>query len=211
MASQSGFWDRIARRYSQRPVADEAAYRKKLALTQDLLAPDMSVLEFGCGTGSTALEHASHVSHIKAVDISANMLEIARTRAATADVSNVTFEQSGMADLVEGDASYDVVMGHSILHLLDDRPGAMAKTWKMLKPGGLFISSTPCLGGWIRLLKGVFYIGQRLGKIPPLWFFSEQELVQEMEAAGFHIEQQWQPGKGKALFVVARKPEAESP
>ena len=55
MPPSSKFWDRIAARYARKPVADEAAYRRKLAVTRDYLAPDMDVLEFGCGTGSTAI------------------------------------------------------------------------------------------------------------------------------------------------------------
>ena len=64
------FWDWIAERYARTPVADEASYKKKLQITQDYLRPGMEVLEFGCGTGSTALIHAPHVKHIHAIDIS---------------------------------------------------------------------------------------------------------------------------------------------
>ena len=64
------FWDRIAERYARTPVADETSYKKKLQITQDYLRPGMEVLEFGCGTGSTALIHAPYVKHIHAIDIS---------------------------------------------------------------------------------------------------------------------------------------------
>lgn len=57
------FWDKIATRYSKKPVADEAAYQKKLQITQEYFRPDMEVLEIGCGTGSTAITHAPHVKH----------------------------------------------------------------------------------------------------------------------------------------------------
>ena len=60
------FWDRIAARYSKKPVADEAAYQKKLQITRKYLRPDSRVLEFGCGTGSTAIAHAAHVKHVLA-------------------------------------------------------------------------------------------------------------------------------------------------
>jgi len=59
------FWDKIAERYSRQPVADEAAYQKKLQVTREYLKPDMEVLEFGCGTGSTAIAHAPYVKHIR--------------------------------------------------------------------------------------------------------------------------------------------------
>ena len=49
MTHSARFWDRIAARYARKPVADEAAYQKKLAVTREYLRPDMEVLEFGCG------------------------------------------------------------------------------------------------------------------------------------------------------------------
>ena len=55
MATSARFWDRIAERYSKSPVADEAAYQKKLQVTREYFRPDMEVLEIGCGTGSTAI------------------------------------------------------------------------------------------------------------------------------------------------------------
>lgn len=147
MAQASGFWDRHAKGYAKKPVADEAAYQKKLRITQDYLKPDMEVLEFGCGTGTTALIHAPYVRHIRAVDISGKMLEIARNKAAAKNITNVTFEQAGIDDLSAADASYDAVMGHSILHLLQDKESVIARVFKMLNPGGIFVSSTVCLGG----------------------------------------------------------------
>ena len=81
MESSSKFWDRIAKRYSRKPVADEASYQKKLEVTRSYFQPDMEVLEFGCGTGSTAISHSPHVQHIHAIDISSKMIEIAQGKA----------------------------------------------------------------------------------------------------------------------------------
>ena len=41
----------------------------------------MEVLEFGCGTGGTAIIHAPYVKHIRAIDISGNMIAIAKGKA----------------------------------------------------------------------------------------------------------------------------------
>ena len=51
MTQPSKFWDKIAERYSKKPIADEDAYQKKLQVTRDYFRTDMEVLEFGCGTG----------------------------------------------------------------------------------------------------------------------------------------------------------------
>ena len=78
MAQSTKFWDKIAEKYSKQPIADEAAYQKKLAVTRDYFRPDMEVLEIGCGTGSTAILHTPYVKHIRAIDFSANMSDFSR-------------------------------------------------------------------------------------------------------------------------------------
>lgn len=70
-------WNRSAARYARRPIADQSAYLKKIALTQSYFRPDMDVLEFGCGTGSTAPIHAPKVRSYLATDASPRMIEIA--------------------------------------------------------------------------------------------------------------------------------------
>ena len=120
MSNSAKFWDNIAEKYSKDPIADEAAYQKKLQVTQEYFKPDMEVLEFGCGTGGTAIIHAPYVKHIRAIDFSSNMIEIARRKAEIENIKNITFEQSTIDELNLDHSSLDVVLGMSILHLLDD-------------------------------------------------------------------------------------------
>jgi ubiquinone/menaquinone biosynthesis C-methylase UbiE len=209
VAEPSKFWDKHAKGYAKRPVADEAAYQKKLKVTQDYLKPDMEVLEFGCGTGTTALIHAPFVRHIHAIDISGKMIEIARDKAEAGGIKNVTFERASVEDLTAADATYDAVMGHSILHLLEDRKSAIASTHRMLKPGGVFITSTACLGEMMPALKAVLrailVAGRFFGLLPLVNFFTKDELERDLTDAGFRTDYQWQSGKGKSVFIVAKK------
>ena len=48
------FWDKIAQKYSQKPVDDPEAFERKIAITKRLLRPDSRVLDVGCGTGLLA-------------------------------------------------------------------------------------------------------------------------------------------------------------
>ena len=82
MTAPERFWDRVAGWYARRPIADEDAYRHKLELTRRHLHPRAALLDLGCGTGTAAIAHAPFVERIVAVDASAKMLEIARSRAA---------------------------------------------------------------------------------------------------------------------------------
>ncbi len=201
------FWDKHAEGYAKRPVGDEAAYQKKLEITRDYFRPDMEVLEFGCGTGSTAIAHAPYVKHILATDISAKMLEIAQGKAEEGNVRNVTFRQVAIDDFSPENETFDAVMGHSILHLVEDKETVIAKVHKMLKPGGVFISSTVCLGdslkwSWFRF---VAPLGRIVGLMPLVRVLSTQALVDSLTSAGFEIDHQWKPEKSIAVFIVAKK------
>jgi ubiquinone/menaquinone biosynthesis C-methylase UbiE len=205
ISSESRFWDRLAGRYSRQPIADEAAYQHKLGVTRGYLRPDMQLFEFGCGTGSTALTHAPHVAQIRAIDFSENMLAIARDKAKAAGIRNVTFEQADIAILEVPDGTYDVVLGLSILHLLHNKEAAIAKVARMLKPQGLFVSSTVCLGDTMAAFKYIAPLGRALRLLPPLDVMTTPELRRSIERGGFSVEQLWQPKRGAAVFVVARK------
>ena len=206
MAPSAKFWDRIALKYAKQPVADEAAYEKKLSVTQAYFRPDWEVLEFGCGTGSTAITHSPHVRHIRAIDISPRMIEIAAGKAAAANTSNISFEVGTIEELEAPEASYDAVLGLSILHLLEDWEGAIAKVHRMVKPGGIFVSSTFCGDDSMGFLKYILPIARFFGRVPYVAFFRKQQLLDSLTKAGFEIDHEWQPGKRTAVFIVATKP-----
>lgn len=205
MNRSAEFWDRIAERYAKKPVADEATYQKKLEITRGYFRPEMKLFEFGCGTGSTAITHAPHVAHIDAIDISLMMIEIAQRRADTANIDNVTFSVSSIEEFAAADQSYDVVLGLSILHLVESKEEIIARVQRMLKPGGIFVTSTACIGDAQRYLKLMVPLGRFLGLMPLVKVFTTDELVKAMTDAGFTIDYQWSPGKNKALFMVAMK------
>lgn len=60
-AYEARFWDRIARKYASDPIKDTAGYERTLARTRELLTHTDTVLEIGCGTGTTALKLAPSV------------------------------------------------------------------------------------------------------------------------------------------------------
>lgn len=208
MGNAAKFWDRIAARYSRQPIADKASYQRKLKITQKYLNTDMEVLEIGCGTGTTAIIHSPYVKHIKAIDISEKMIEIARSKADAQGIANISFERCTIEELKVGEQTIDVVLGLSILHLLDNKEEVIAKVFEILKPGGRFISSTACLDDNIPWLKLILPVGKLIGLMPSVTFFTKEQLEVWLSDAGFDIEYSWLPGKGKAVFVVAKKPES---
>jgi len=164
----------------------------------------MQVLEFGCGTGSTAIAHSPYVKCILAIDISSKMIEIAKGKVAADNIDNISFERSAIDKIDIADRSMDVVLGLSILHLLENKEAAVEKVHKMLKPGGIFVSSTACIGDTMKFFRFVAPIGRMFGLV--LKVFTRQELQDSLTSAGFEIDHEWQPpAKGKSVFIVARK------
>jgi ubiquinone/menaquinone biosynthesis C-methylase UbiE len=206
MTEHKEFWDKRADKYSQRPVADETSYQKKLEITREYFREDMEVLEIGCGTGSTALAHAPYVKHIRATDIAPRMIEIAKGKANAAGITNATFEVQNADELGVPDASLDAVMAHNLLHLLDDRERVIKDVYQKLKPGGVFVTSTACIRDMMFLLRLIVPVGRFLRIFPPVNVFSAADLRAEMQNAGFEIDHEWLPKRQAAVFMVCRKP-----
>jgi len=146
--------------------------------------------------------------HIRAIDISSKMIAIARAKADASNVSNITFEKSNIDEFSVPDQSFDAVLGLNILHLVDSKEEVIARVYEILKPGGVFVSSTACLGdSMLRLLKLVVPLGRTLNVMPMVRVFTSIELESAITDAGFQIDRHWQQGKGSAVFIVARKTE----
>ena len=72
----------------------------------------------------------------------------------------------GVDELAIPEQSLDAVLGMSILHLLENKEETITKVFKMLKPGGVFVTSTACIGDSMRFFKAVAPIGRFLGLMP---------------------------------------------
>ena len=202
--ADSRIWDRFAKRYARKAVPDEAAYEVKLAKTNRYLKPQDQVLEIGCGTGTTALHHAPRVAHILATDFSAKMIDIAREKANAANIDNVRFEVSSIDDLDATSNQYDVILAHSILHLVADVPHTLHQLHRLLKTDGLLISNTQCIGDSAAWLAWLAPLGRALGLLPRVNVFREQEFMQWIGDAGFHVEEVWQPKPKSSHYIAAR-------
>ncbi|WP_223788838.1 class I SAM-dependent methyltransferase [Marinicella meishanensis] len=200
------FWNKMAPKYAKQPVPDQTVYEQKLKLTQAKMHPPMQVMEFGCGTGTTALIHAPFVQHIWATDVADEMIRIAQEKASAQHIENVTFERLAFDDMALKPASWDMVMGHSILHLMKNKDQVIKDVFQCLKPGGWFVTSTACMGDKLSFFKWIAPIGQFLGLLPVLNVFTRQNLRDAMQQAGFVIDHDWQPNNGHTLFLIAQKP-----
>lgn len=209
MQHTADFWDNLADRYAKSPIGDMDAYNYTLGRTRSYLSAKDTVLELGCGTGSTALILAANVDKIIATDISKNMIGIAEQKAKDQGVSNVTFATAAVADAGKDEGPFDAVLAHNLLHLLENLPAALEHVHSLLKPGGLFISKTVCRPGKdapmkYRLMRVIVPVMQLLGKAPYVNFMHVGELERTIARHGFKIlETGNHPPPSR--YIVARK------
>ena len=207
-ATDARFWDRTARKYAADPIKDMDGYGRTLDRTRHFMRGADTVLELGCGTGTTALKLAPHVSRIEASDLSSEMIAIAREKAAAQACGNVEFSVGTPDRMPWPDGAFDAVLAFNLWHLVADRASALAHVHRVLKPGGVFVSKTPCLAEMTPLIRLAVPVMQLVGKAPYVAIFSAPALEQEIETAGFTIVERARHGAGRKdarIFIVARK------
>ncbi len=205
MSKSIRFWNRFAERYARRPIANPEAYQQKLALTREHLTADSEVLEYGCGTGSTALLHAEQVKHVVALDSSPKMIDIANRKAREGQVANVEFLTGTIFDLPHAPSSFDAVLALNVLHLIDDMAPTIVKSYELLRPGGVFVSSTECVGEKRGLLRAALPAMSWLGLAPAVNVVDIATLTERITAPGFEILTSVTPGGPTTVFIIAQK------
>ncbi|MCZ7383137.1 MAG: class I SAM-dependent methyltransferase [Candidatus Methanoperedens sp.] len=163
-----------------------------------------NVLDYGCGTGTAAIEIAGSVKTVNGIDISSKMIEAAKGKTVEHKVKNIDFEQTTIFDEKLQKGSYDVILCFYLLHLVDDTPKVMQRINELLKPKGLLISVTPCIRGTFLgvLLSPV----SKIGLIPPIKSFKISELEDLMTDGNFEIvENECLHKSGQQYFIVAKK------
>ncbi|MCR6689042.1 arsenite methyltransferase [Cellulomonas sp.] len=97
------------------------------------------VLDLGSGGGIDVLLSARRVGptgFAHGVDMTDEMLELARANAAKAGATNIAFHRGTIEDLPLPDASVDVVISNCVVNLSPDKPAVLAEAFRVLVPGG---------------------------------------------------------------------------
>lgn len=200
--SATKFWDKIAPRYVKQPIAQPEAYANTLARTRDYLKPTDHLLEIGCGTGKTAIALAPSVAKLTATDISPRMIDIA---SAQQPPDKITFRTAPALATLD-DAPFDAICAFNLLHLLDDLDQALAHLHSQLKPGGVLISKTTCVGDMSRAIRFALPVMRAIGKAPYVNVFTRETLESAFPRAGFTIAESRLFGtKNTAQFIAAHR------
>ncbi len=108
------------------------------------LHPGEVVLDLGSGAGADVLISARRVGpsgRAIGLDMTDEMLELARANAAAAGVENVEFRKGYLEELPLPDSSVDVVISNCVINLSGDKPRVLREAARVLRPGGRFAVS----------------------------------------------------------------------
>jgi SAM-dependent methyltransferase len=149
------------------------------------LKPGETVLDLGSGGGIDVLLSAKRVGptgKAYGLDMTDDMLSLARENQRQAGVENVEFLQGEMENIPLPDNSVDVVISNCVINLSADKDRVLREAFRVLKPGGRFAVSDVVVRG---------EVPEEVRKSMLLWAgciagaLDEQEYISKLAAAGF--------------------------
>ena len=205
--SPEKFWNLIASKYAASPIADIAAYEKKIERLKSYLSPEHHVLDLGCGTGTQCDDLASNVKQVTGIDISSKLLAIAEQRKAERKIENVEFIHTTVFDKRFEPGSFDVVTAFYVLHFFEDIDEVIRRIYGLLKPGGLFILETACMGEKNKIVGKQVRLAGKLGFLPLINLLTTRQLEQALVQAGFSIVEKTKFSElNDEYTLIAKKP-----
>lgn len=133
-------FDRIASSYDTVRAHPRAVAEQIGSAIAELAGPGAHVLELGVGTGRIAHPLAAAGCRVTGVDLSAEMLRVARASGEAAQIVRpLQVVRGDIAALPFADGAFDAALAVHVLHLVPDWRGALADAMRTLRPGGAFL------------------------------------------------------------------------
>jgi len=149
------------------------------------LNPGDVVLDLGSGGGIDVLLSARRVGpagKVYGLDMTDEMLALARANAAKAGANNVEFLKGDIEQIPLPDASVDVIISNCVINLSADKPRVLREAFRVLRPGGRFAVSDVVIRGPVpaELRRSMeLWVGCIAGAL------EEQEFLNLLSAVGF--------------------------
>lgn len=162
--------------------AGKFRWERRVKMLTSHILPEMNVLELGCGTGYFTKEIVGTGAKITAIDISPDLLDIARNEICS---DRVIFKEENAYNMTFPSESFETVVGSSVLHHLDIEK-AVSEIYRVLKIGGTMIFTEPnMMNPQIALQKNIPWLKKKLGDSPDETAFFKWSIMKLLSRAGF--------------------------
>jgi ubiquinone/menaquinone biosynthesis C-methylase UbiE len=187
-----------------------APFARKTVKTLTPLERDLTIVDLGTGPGILAIELNKLLPRAKiiGVDLSSEMLEIARKNADEAGVSSFEARLGRAEEIPIGSNSVNLVVTQSSFHEWGDPQKGLSEMFRVLKPGGTLILkdyNRGWLSGWKRNLFKflIAIVGESYKDHVEMFKFTFEEVADLLREAGF--DEVKGKARGLQLFVQALK------
>lgn len=121
------------------------------------IKPDMQILDVGCGPGSITIDFAKHVpqGHVTGTEYVSDPLSKAQELAASAGVTNITFQVGDIHALPFADNTFDIVHAHQVLQHISDPVQALSEMRRVVKEGGIVAARESAELSWYPENEGI--------------------------------------------------------
>ena len=203
----SRFWDKRSKVFDEQVLSVyENAYKKTIKRSIPFLKPEDTMLEIGCGTGNATIPLSQYVKKITAIDISEEMMLKAAEKAKEEGRENITFRQKDLLELDIEPESYDVVAAYNVLLYMKNQEKVLEKIYDILKPGGVFLSATDCLGRNLSKESVRKFLKSKLHVMPYVSFDTPVGLMRKIQRKGFLVIEIVNLHRNPPnIFIVAQK------
>lgn len=203
----SRFWDKRSKVFDEQVLSVyENAYKKTIKRSIPFLKPEDTMLEIGCGTGNATIPLSQYVKKITAIDISEEMMLKAAEKAKEGGRENITFRQKDLLELDIEPESYDVVAAYNVLLYMKNQEKVLEKIYDILKPGGVFLSATDCLGRNLSKESVRKFWKSKLHLMPYVSFDTPVGLMRKIQRKGFLVIEIVNLHRNPPnIFIVAQK------
>ena len=143
-AKAAATYDAAADHFDDEPLSFWERVGRRTVARLGLRAGDR-VLDVGCGTGASALPAAQIVGpdgFVVGVDLSARLIDRARTKALIRGLTNIEFRLADMTVLGYPDSHFDAVVSVFSIFFVPDMEGLVRELWRMVRPGGNHVGSS---------------------------------------------------------------------